>query len=643
MKHQKLETSPEISKRMSNVSLKEGKAETKLAKALWHAGVRYRKNYRELPGSPDIAITKSRIAIFIDGEFWHGYDWDRRKGKLKSNREYWIEKIEENIARDKRNDRLLVNMGWTPIHLWEKEVKEDIEGCMKKILDEIRLNAGRDADIPLDGVKGVCDLYDKEDPKSIETYAKKLIGNTFSDVGTWNLPSVIQEEKGAYSARARKGGLGNFIEEQFFCYKANNDSEPDFPEAGVELKVTPYEKRKNGKLSAGERLVITMINYNQAVDPDFINTSLWKKCKLILLIYYLRDRRIRSNMDFRIDYVKLFTPPEKDLEIILQDYKIIIDKIATGKANELSEADTMYLGACTKGANAEKSIVEQKYYAPGTTAKSRAFCFKASYMTSVLNDYIAHHEETYEPIVKNPDQLKGKTFEEYITAKIERHVGKTDEELCHQFDREYNNNKAQWSDLAFRMLGIKSNRAEEFAKAQIVVKAIRIEENGAMRESSPLPALSFKELLEEEWEDSTLFRYFDETKFFFVVYRKQEDRYVLKGCQLWNMPNKDLEEVVYDGWKKTRDIINKGIIFEKTQQKSGIVVKNNLPKKKDNPIIHIRPHTQKTYYVLADGKVFGKGKLSDSDELPDGRRMTKQSFWLNNTYIMSQLRRSLKE
>lgn len=138
MKHQKLETTPEISKRMSNVSLKGGKAETALAKALWHNNVRYRKNYRKLPGSPDIAITKYKIAVFVDGEFWHGENWEIRKSKLKSNREYWIEKKEENMARDKRNDQLLIDMGWTPIHFWEKEVNKDLDKCVTIVLNQIK-------------------------------------------------------------------------------------------------------------------------------------------------------------------------------------------------------------------------------------------------------------------------------------------------------------------------------------------------------------------------------------------------------------------------------------------------------------------------------------------------------------------------
>lgn len=138
MKHPKsYDSTPETRKRMSRVKLKGGKAETILAKTLWHLGYRYRKNDKRLPGSPDIAILRHRIAIFIDGEFWHGKDWKIRKNRLKRNREYWIEKIEENIARDYRNDQLLLQNGWTPIHFWEKEVFKNMPECIEIIEDTI--------------------------------------------------------------------------------------------------------------------------------------------------------------------------------------------------------------------------------------------------------------------------------------------------------------------------------------------------------------------------------------------------------------------------------------------------------------------------------------------------------------------------
>lgn len=138
MKHPKhYDTDSSTSKRMANVKLKNGNAERLLARSLWHEGYRYRLNYKGLPGSPDIAILKYQIAVFIDGEFWHGKDWLIRKGKLKRNKEYWVEKIEENIARDERVDKELLYLGWTPVHFWSKEVLRDPNECIQTIKDFI--------------------------------------------------------------------------------------------------------------------------------------------------------------------------------------------------------------------------------------------------------------------------------------------------------------------------------------------------------------------------------------------------------------------------------------------------------------------------------------------------------------------------
>lgn len=123
---------------MSNVKLKNGKAEQLLAKRLWHLGYRYRKNDKRLPGSPDIAILGYKIAVFVDGEFWHGKDWESRKAHLQRNREYWIKKIEENKARDVRVVKELRDRGWAPIRFWAKDALKDTDACIEKILQLIR-------------------------------------------------------------------------------------------------------------------------------------------------------------------------------------------------------------------------------------------------------------------------------------------------------------------------------------------------------------------------------------------------------------------------------------------------------------------------------------------------------------------------
>lgn len=133
MKHRDLKTTPEISKRMKALSHKKSKVESILAKSLWHKGYRYRLNYKDLPGTPDIALTKYKIAIFVDGEFWHGKDFEKTKEKLKNNKDYWIEKIEENIQRDIRNDKLLRQMEWIPIHFWSEDVIKYTSYCVDEI------------------------------------------------------------------------------------------------------------------------------------------------------------------------------------------------------------------------------------------------------------------------------------------------------------------------------------------------------------------------------------------------------------------------------------------------------------------------------------------------------------------------------
>ena len=122
---------------MSQVKSKNTSIEVLLRKALWHEGIRYRKNFKTLPGSPDIAITKYRIAIFCDGEFWHGKNWEAKKKTIKTNREFWITKIERNIMRDNKTEKQLENMGWVVLRFWGNEINNKLEDCVKEIKETI--------------------------------------------------------------------------------------------------------------------------------------------------------------------------------------------------------------------------------------------------------------------------------------------------------------------------------------------------------------------------------------------------------------------------------------------------------------------------------------------------------------------------
>lgn len=127
------------SKIMKKIKSTDTSIEVKLRKALWNSGYRYRKNYKDLPGTPDIVLTKYRIAIFCDSEFFHGKDWDKLKVRLKNgkNPDYWLKKIEKNKQRDIKNDKELFSLGWTVIRFWGNDVIENINECIKTIEETV--------------------------------------------------------------------------------------------------------------------------------------------------------------------------------------------------------------------------------------------------------------------------------------------------------------------------------------------------------------------------------------------------------------------------------------------------------------------------------------------------------------------------
>lgn len=122
------------SARMSKIHSKNTSAEMKLRKALWKSGCRYRLYSKKLIGKPDIVFVSKRLVVFIDGGFWHGYEWEHKKQKLLSNRDYWIAKIERNMERDLQVTQDLVEDGWTVMRFWEHEIEKNLEDCVSKVL-----------------------------------------------------------------------------------------------------------------------------------------------------------------------------------------------------------------------------------------------------------------------------------------------------------------------------------------------------------------------------------------------------------------------------------------------------------------------------------------------------------------------------
>lgn len=129
-----LQTTEARSRLMRKIKGIDTTPEITLRKMLWNLGYRYRKNYSKLPGKPDIVFTKQKVAVFIDGEFWHGYEWEKKKTRITSNRDYWIKKIEANIVRDTKNTEYLVKLGWKVIRYWTREIIKQPDVCVQHIV-----------------------------------------------------------------------------------------------------------------------------------------------------------------------------------------------------------------------------------------------------------------------------------------------------------------------------------------------------------------------------------------------------------------------------------------------------------------------------------------------------------------------------
>jgi len=121
-------------KNMQAIRSKDTKIEVMLRTELWKRGFRYRKNVRSLPGNPDIVFIGKKVAVFCDSEFWHGYDWENRKNEIKSNREFWISKIERNMQRDNEVNEELKLIGYTVLRFWGNDIKRSVSECIDRII-----------------------------------------------------------------------------------------------------------------------------------------------------------------------------------------------------------------------------------------------------------------------------------------------------------------------------------------------------------------------------------------------------------------------------------------------------------------------------------------------------------------------------
>jgi DNA mismatch repair protein MutH len=454
--------------------------------------------------------------------------------------------------------------------------------------------------------------YNPNDKKSIVEYAKLLKEKTLRQV------CDVAISKHNYSG---KGNFGQILEKFYFLYEPNSNSEPDFPIAGLELKSTPLKRLKNNEYRSKERLVLNVINYINVVNQNFENSDFFKKNASILLIFYLHNANF-DVLDYLIKLVDEWSFPNTDLEIIKKDWQTINQKIADGKAHELSEGDTFYLGACTKGANANST---RKQPFSDIPAKQRAYSFKQGYVNHIIATIANETTGVYGKLIPSAEIAKKQTIEEIVISKFKPYFGKTIEQILTKTGVEINTTaKGFYATLTKAILGIELNQEiEEFEKAEIIVKTVRLKENDLPKEDISFPNFKYENLVNENWDESD-FKDILEHKFLFVFYQFEDEKLILRKVKFWNMPYVDIlkaEKV----WAKTKEIVTKGKIVKEVRNEIRFT---NFPNKSFNSVAHVRPHATNAKDTYP---------LPTKDKLTKAKEYTKHCFWLNNTYVRDEI------
>ena len=457
-------------------------------------------------------------------------------------------------------------------------------------------------------------LYDRTSKWSILEYSKKLLGKTLEEAIA---PTQIEELRG-------KGKLGQLVEKYFFGYELNSNQEADFSEAGLELKCTPLKELTTKVLAIKERLVLTMIDYSEAHQVPFEESHVYTKCMYMLILFYLHKASIPVQQ-LHFIYSILWQIPEKDLLIMKQDYETIIGKIKAGKAHELSEGDTTYLGACRKG---QKGDADVFYTLPnGETseipAPKRAFSLKTQYMRTILEfakktggqgTYNTSAVVSgYGPQLMTEQELKTKSFEDILLDRFKPYYGLTYTELVKALGCEGTKAKSKYFLVANEILtergsrGVDVTKSDEFKKSGIIIKTIRLKPSGRSAEAMSFENINYFDIMnEDDWYESRLYDIFT-GRFLFVVFQENENKEtVLKKAFFWTMPVQDL--AIAEGyWENIRDNVKNNHIDPEYFYKAG-----------DHKKFHVRPKARNAADVTAN---------------PHGGTVKKYCYWFNQDYI----------
>lgn len=453
-------------------------------------------------------------------------------------------------------------------------------------------------------------VYDETDIVSIVKFAQRLENGTIDSTNikfhTYAGKDQDVPQADGNGNPKNKGNFGLHLEKAYFGKINDNKSLPDFPKAGLELKASPLKQLSDYEIRVKERLVLNHFTY-KAIDKEEFETSHFKeKNENILLVFYMYAS-CKNAGEMNVELADLWQCLKEDEAQIRADWQTIVNKVREGKAHEISEGDTLYLGACTKGANAASSMQSQPH--SEIKAKGRALCFKTNYINHIFQTLLFRKKNRK----KEERLLSGnERFEEKILNLYKPYMGKFVPEIYTMLKRNYSlKNKSRYASIARYIVGLNrsSDNFYEFNASGIQLKTVRVEPNGKISESISFKQIDYCEIVEENWEDSYLYSAMT-SKFIFVIFKRnsEEEDYFLDKVLFWQIPEKDYPEFE-KVWTDTKVKVKKGIY-------------SDFIKIKENPIAHVRPHAK------------------DSNDLmwtPQNTTEPKKSFWINQSYIQKNV------
>lgn len=418
-------------------------------------------------------------------------------------------------------------------------------------------------------------------------YTENIKGKTFKEIDSEHLLDKNKSNK-------NKGILGQIVESGFYKYPLNNSSAADFEELGIELKVSGYIKNKNGSLRAKERIKLSKIDYNNIINETYESSHLLGKCKEMLIIWYHYIPKTDYG-DFKITDFQLYDMT-KDENIFKHDFELIKEKVLKGRAHELSEGDTSYLGACTNAATSSDRTTQPFSQ---ILSKPRAYSLKNSYITGILrelkenipktiqiNSIKKEKENKKQTTLEEYENPKEKTVIEYVTNKLKLYYEKTQLEILEEITGKTYTEKIP-KNINKMISNILIGKDEELCKKdELFRKTSFIIKNLPIRKNEAIERMAFRTLelseFEYDWEDSYWKNFFENTNFIVICYEAKNTSIkngyrTLKYVKQMSFNDEELES-----FKKTYEMVKTAI----EKRDIGLLPK---PNSFDNQLLEIAP------------------------------------------------------